>query len=92
MRRFATGLLMVLAMTVLTSCFIEGPVPYTTRPFIVPGAGTGRGKAARAGTMAAGVRGSASIMKATTGARVIVARGSGMRDTARILVLVPGAY
>ena len=30
MRRFATGLLMVMAMTtVLTSCFIEGPVPYT---------------------------------------------------------------
>jgi len=37
--------------------------------------------------MAAGVRGNANIMKATTGARAIVAKGSGMRDTARILVL-----
>jgi len=40
------------------------------------------GGPARAGIMAAGVRGNANIMKATTGARAIVARGSGMRDTA----------
>jgi hypothetical protein len=38
--------------------------------------------------MAAGVRGNANIMKAITRARAIVAKGSGMRDTARILVLV----
>jgi hypothetical protein len=29
MRRFATGILIVTALTVFTSCFIEGPVPYT---------------------------------------------------------------
>src|SRR6202011_3143183 len=51
-----------------------------TRPPIAPGAGTGRGKAARAGIMVAGVRGSASTMKAITWARAIVAKGSGMRD------------
>jgi hypothetical protein len=39
--------------------------------------------------MAAGVRGSANIMKAITWARAIVARGPSMRDTARILG--PGA-
>jgi hypothetical protein len=33
--------------------------------------------------MAAGVLGNANIMKATTGVRAIVARGSGTRDTAR---------
>src|SRR5258708_929137 len=37
MRRFATGLLMVMAMTVLTSCFIEGPVPYTYSPVYCSG-------------------------------------------------------
>jgi hypothetical protein len=37
--------------------------------------------------MAAGDRGNANIMKAITRARAIVAKGSGMRDTARILVL-----
>jgi hypothetical protein len=49
----------------------------------------GRGKAGRAGIMAAGVRGNANIMKAITGARAIVAKGSGMRDTARILLPDP---
>jgi hypothetical protein len=39
--------------------------------------------------MAAGVRGNANIMKAITGARAIVARGSGTRDTARILLPDP---
>lgn len=29
MRTFVTGVLIVMALTVLTSCFIEGPVPYT---------------------------------------------------------------
>ena len=37
MRRFATGLLMVTAMTVLTSCFIEGPVPYAYSPVYCSG-------------------------------------------------------
>ncbi len=40
--------------------------------------------------MAAGVRGNANIMKAITRARAIVAKGSGMRDTTRIIV--PGAW
>jgi hypothetical protein len=53
----------------------------------VKGAGTGGGKAARAGIAGAGVHGSGSIMKATTRAKAIVAKGSGMRKTARILLL-----
>ena len=37
MRRFATGILIVMAMTVLTSCFIEGPVPYAYSPVYCSG-------------------------------------------------------
>src|SRR5713101_1281997 len=37
MRKFATGILIVMAMTVLTSCFIAGPVPYGYSPVYCSG-------------------------------------------------------
>src|SRR5258708_36918538 len=37
MRRFVTGILIVMAMTVLTGCFIAGPVPYAYSPVYCSG-------------------------------------------------------